>query len=132
MLAAILKFLGGGIVSQFTGPLLEAYKVKLAADGDQQKLAAQRDIDAIAAARDIAVAELAHRWSATSIGRWLIVVPWGLYWCAGNLIQLLNPWFGLHLVVVALPPGWDNTAMVLIPAIVIGDAGTFIARRIGR
>ena len=57
---------------------------------------------------------------------------WSIYWAAGNLIQLINPWFGLHLVVVALPPGWDDTAMVLIPAIVIADAGTFAARTIGR
>jgi hypothetical protein len=127
-MGAFLNWLAGGVIGQFTGPLLDAYKAKLAADGDQQKLAAQRDIDAISTARDIAVADLQHRWSATAIGRWLIVVPWGLYWAAGCLIQLLNPWFGLHLVVVALPPGWDNTAMVLIPSIIVGDAGAFIAR----
>jgi hypothetical protein len=132
MLAAILKFLGGGIVSQFTGPLLEAYKVKLAADGDQQKLAAQRDIDAISAARDIAVADLQHRWSATAIGRMLIVLPFGLWWSAIFLIQIINPWFGLSLVVVAVPPDIMAMANVLIPAIVIGDAGTFIASRFRR
>ena len=132
MFAALLKFLGGGIVGQFTGPLLEAYKVKLAADGDQQKLAAQRDIDAISTARDIAVADLQHRFSATAIGRMLIVLPFGLWWSAIFLIQIVNPWFGLSLVVVAVPPDIMAMANVLIPAIVIGDAGTFIASRFRR
>lgn len=132
MLKAILDWFGGGIIKQFTDPLLQAYQAKLNATNDAERLEAERDIAAITAARDIAVMEAGRAWSATSAGRWLIVVPWGIYWAAGNLIQLINPWFGLHLVVVALPPGWDDTAMVLIPAIVIADAGTFAARTIGR
>lgn len=127
----LLSLLGGG-VKQFTDPLLAAYQAKLAATNDADRLKAERDIEAIAAARDIAVMEAGRAWSATAVGRWLIVVPWGLWWAYGCLIQIVNPLFGLHLVVVALPPGWDNTAMVLIPAIVIADAGTFAARTIGR
>jgi hypothetical protein len=131
-MGAFLNWLAGGVIGQFTGPLLDAYKAKLAADGDQQKLAAQRDIDAISAARDIAVADLQHRWSATAIGRMLIVLPFGLWWSAIFLIQIINPWFGLSLVVVAVPPDIMAMANVLIPAIVIGDAGTFIASRFRR
>jgi hypothetical protein len=132
MLKAILDWFGGGIIKQFTDPLLAAYQAKLNATNDADRLRAERDIQAITAARDIAVTEAGRAWSATSVGRWLIVVPWGIYWAAGILIQLINPWFGLHLIVVALPPGWDDTAMVLIPAIVIADAGTFAARTIGK
>jgi len=130
MLSAILNWLSGGIVGQFTGPLLDAYKAKLAADSDSKKLAAQQDIEGIQAARDIAIADLQHRFSATAIGRYLIVIPWGIYWAYGCIIQLINPLFGAHLVLIALPPGWDTTAMVLIPAIVVGDASTIIARQV--
>lgn len=132
MLTAILKFLGGGIVSQFTGPLVDLYKAKLAAQGDQQKLDLQRDIEAMTVARDIAVSESARRWSATSIGRMLIVLPFGLWWTAIFLVQIINPWFGLNLVVVAVPSNIMDMAKILIPAIVIGDAGAFVARRFGK
>lgn len=132
MLAAILKFLGGGIVSQFTGPLVDAYKAKLAAQNDEQKLAAEADIKRLEVARDIALSEASRRFSATSIGRLLIVVPFGLWWAAIYLIQILNPWFGLHLVVVAVPPDIMQMANILVPAIVIGDAGAFIAHRFTR
>jgi len=85
-----------------------------------------------AAARDIAVVEATDRWSATSVGRWLIVVPFGLWWAAIYIVQMLNPWLGLHLVVVDVPPRINDMAVVLIPAIVIGDVGALLARRIKR
>ena len=132
MLRAILDWLGGGIVKQFTDPLLAAYQARLAAQNDGERLEADKTIARIEAARDIAVAESARAWSATSVGRWLIVVPWGLYWAWGILIQWLNPTFGLHFVLIALPPDWDDMAKVLIPAIVIADAGAFAARAVGR
>lgn len=122
----------GGIIEKFTGPLLAAYQAKLSAETDQQKLAAEEAIKGIEAARDIAVAEAADRWSATRIGRLLIVVPFGLWWAAIYMVQILNPWFGLHLVVVDVPPRINDMALVLIPAIVIGDAGALLARRLKR
>lgn len=128
----LLSLLGGGVVEKFTGPLLDAYKAKLAADNDATRLAAERDIQRLEAARDLALAEAGDRWSATRLGRWLIVVPWGLWWAYGCLIQIANPLLGWHLVVVALPPGWDATAMILVPAIVLGDAAALATRRIGR
>lgn len=132
MLRTILDWFGGGIVKQFTDPLVAAYQAKLNAQNDTERLAAEQVIARIEAARDIAVAEAGRAWSATSVGRWLIVVPWGLYWAYGCLIQIINPLLGWNLVLVALPPGWDDTAMVLIPAIVIADAGAFAVRRFGR
>ncbi|GAA3107210.1 hypothetical protein GCM10010520_59880 [Rhizobium viscosum] len=122
----------GGIIDKFTGPLLAAYQAKLAAETDQQKLAAEEAIKGIEAARDIAVAETADRWSATRLGRLLIVVPFGLWWAAIYMVQILNPWFGLHLVVVDVPPRINDMALVLIPAIVVGDAGALLARRLKR
>lgn len=126
----LLTILTSGIVEKFTGPLERAWQAKLTADNDAARIAAEQTIKSIEAARDIALAEASDRWSATRVGRWLIVVPWGLWWAYGCLIQIANPLFGLKLVVVALPPGWDATAMVLIPAIVIGDAAALVTRRL--
>lgn len=132
MLSTILTWLGGGVIRQFTEPLARAYEAKLAAANDTDRIAAERDIAAISAARDIAIAESGRAWSATSVGRWLIVVPWGLHWAYGCLIQILNPLLGWQLILVALPPGWPETAMVLVPAIVIADAGALALRGRGR
>jgi len=130
MLQAILNWLGGGVIKQFTGLLVDAYKAKLAAQNDEQRLAAEMDIARIEAARDIAVVEAGRAWSATSVGRWLIVVPFGIWWAAIYLVQLINPWFGLHLVVIAVPPDIMEMAKILVPAIVIADAGALVGRRI--
>ena len=69
---------------------------------------------------------------STRLGRLLIVIPFGLWWAAIYMVQILNPWFGLHLVVVDVPPRINDMALVLIPAIVIGDAGALLARRLKR
>ncbi len=122
----------GGIVEKFTAPLLAAYQAKLAAETDSERLAADEAIKGIEAARDIALAEAADRWSATRLGRLLIVIPFGLWWAAIYLVQILNPWLGLSLVVIDVPPRINDMALVLIPAIVIGDAGALLARRLKR
>ena len=137
MLRAVLDWLGGGVIKQFTGPLLAAYQAKLDAQNSEQRIEAEKTITRIEAARDIALAEASDRWSATRLGRWLVVVPWGLWWTAIYAIQIVNPWlmepiFGLTLVVYDVPPRINDMAMVLVPAIVIADAGTFAARSIGR
>lgn len=128
----LLSLLTGGVVERFTGPLVEAYRAKLAAQNDQQKLEAERDIAGLEAARDIALAEAADRWSATRVGRWLIVVPFGLWWAAIYLVQIINPWFGLSLVVIDVPPRIHDMALILVPAIVIGDAAAMLGRRLRR
>lgn len=126
----LLSLLTGGVVERFTGPLLDAYKAKLNAQNDTERLAAEQTITRIEAARDIAVAEAADRWSATRVGRWLIVVPFGVWWAAIYLVQVINPWFGLSLVVIDVPSRIHDMAMVLIPAIVIADASALITRRL--
>jgi len=133
----LLSLLGAGIVERFTGPLLDAYKAKLAATNNAERLAAEQDIARLEAARDIALAEAGRAWSATSVGRWLIVVPFGCWWAAIYLVQIVNPWlfqplFGITLTVIDVPPRIHDMAMVLVPAIVIADAGAFAARRLGR
>lgn len=137
MLTTILNWLSGGIVKQFTDPLLQAYQAKLEAKNDTERLAAEQTIVRIEAARDIAVAEAGRAWSATSVGRWLIVVPFGLWWSAIYLVQIINPWImepllGVTLVVYDVPPRIHDMALVLVPAIVIADAGAFTARMMKR
>lgn len=131
MLRAILDWLGGGVIRQFTGPLLQAYEAKLRAGNDADKLEAEQTAQRIEAARDIALAESADRWSATRLGRWLIVVPFGVWWAAIYAVQIINPWFGLSLVVVDVPGHIHQMALVLIPAIVLGDAAALVTRRRG-
>lgn len=116
------------MVAQFTGPLLDAYKAKLQASNATEKLEAEATITRIEAARDIAVVEAGRAWSATSVGRWLIVFPFGLWWSAIYLVQIINPWFGLDLVVVDVPQRIHEMALILIPAIVIADAGALFAK----
>jgi hypothetical protein len=132
MLNTILSFLGGGVLKQITGPLLEAYNRKLEAENSADKLEAEKDIARLEAYASIAQIEAGRAWSATSVGRWLIVVPFGIWWAAIFLIQIINPWFGVNLVVIAIPDNIMEMAKILVPAIVIADAGAFAAKQIGR
>lgn len=133
----LLQLLGGGLIEKFTSPLLDAYKAKLAATNDKDKLAAEADIARLEAARDIALAESVDRWSATRIGRLMIVIPFGLWYAAIYLIQFINPWimeplFGLTLVVYDVPQRIHDMALILIPAIIIGDAAALVTKRLKR
>lgn len=116
---------GGGLPEQFR----RAYEAKLTAQNDADKLALDRDIERISAAIEMARIAAQDRLGATSIGRYLIVVPYGLWWAAIFLVQILNPWFGFNLVVVDVPPMIHDMAKVLIPAILIADVGQTVARR---
>lgn len=132
MIQMILNWLTGGVIEKFTGPLERAWAAKLAAENDEQRIAAETTIKSIEAARDIALAEAGDRWSATRVGRWLIVLPFGIWWSAIYLVQIINPWFGLSLVVIDVPPRIHDMAIILVPAIVLGDAGALVARRLRR
>ena len=125
----MMAWLLSGAVSAFTGPLERAWAAKMAASTDRARLDAEQAIRSLETQRDIAVAEAADRFSATRLGRWLIVVPFGLWWAAIYLVQVVNPWFGTALVVVDVPSRIHEMAVILIPAIVIGDAGALAARR---
>ena len=129
MLALFLALFRGGLVKQFTEPLLRAHEAKLAAQNDEQRLEAEQTIAKIEAARDIAVIEAGDRMSATRIGRLLIVVPFGLWWSAVFGVSIANPIFGLGLTINDIPPRFWDAAMVLIPAILIADAGALVARK---
>lgn len=128
---SLLAFLTGGIVQQFTGPLVEAYKAKISAKNDTQRIEAEQTIAKLEAARDIALAEAQDRWSATRIGRWLIVTPWGIHWALIYIVSIINPNLGTSFVVQAVPTAVNDMALILIPAIILGDAGALVARKIG-
>jgi len=126
----LLKLLTGGVVEKFTAPLERAWQARLNADNDTKRIEADKAIKSIEAARDIAVAEAADRWSATRMGRWLIVVPWAIWWASIYIVSIVNPLFGTELSIHAVPPDIREMALILIPAIVIADAGAFMTRRI--
>ena len=121
MLGAILGFLGGPIARELRG----AYRDRLTATTAQAKLDADERIAILQGQQAIARAEAADRWSATRIGRLLIVVPFGIWWTAIFIDSTFNmPWD-----VLALPASIDSMARVLIPAILIADAGALTLRR---
>ncbi|MEN6548575.1 MAG: hypothetical protein ABFE07_21220 [Armatimonadia bacterium] len=128
---SLLALLTGGIVQQFTGPLVDAYKAKINAKNDTQRIEAEQTIAKLEAARDIALAEAQDRWSATRIGRWLIVTPWGIHWALIYIVSIINPNLGTSFVVQAVPTAVNDMALILIPAIILGDAGALVARKIG-
>lgn len=117
-------FLGGGI-AQLTGQLQKAYELKLRAQTDEQKLAADLDLQRIQAG----IAAMQHanddRWSATSIGRYLIVVPFGCWWT----MVFIDSIFGFEWDVLALPPDIMELSAWLVPTIVVGDIGRSFFRR---
>ncbi len=128
----IVGLMKGGIIQQFTGPLLEAHRLRLAAQNDRERLAAEKQIASIETARDIALAEQSDRWSATRIGRILIVVPFGVWWTSVFAVSILNPMFGWTLSIDDIPPRFWDIATILIPAVILGDAGALAARRWAR
>lgn len=121
MLSALLKLLTGGLVEKFTAPLERAYRAKLEAQNDTERIAADLDIQRLESARQIAVIEAQDRWSATRIGRLLIVLPYGIWWASIFAVSMINPLFGVNFVIFAVPPAIDHMASILIPAIIIGD-----------
>lgn len=122
------------ILRLFASPLVDtltkAYKARIEARNDHERIEADKTIAKIEAATYIARADLARKWSATAIGRWLVVVPFGIWWSAIYMVQIINPWFDMDLVVVAVPDNIMEMAKILIPAILIGDA--FALTRIKR
>lgn len=126
MLQAILGFLGGPIARELRG----AYSDRLSATTAQAKLDADDRIKVLEGAQQIARAEAADRWSATRIGRLLIVLPWGLHWASIYAVSIINPNFGTAWVVQAVPVHINDMAVILIPAILIADAGALTLRRL--
>jgi len=121
MLATILGFLSGGIVKQFTDPLLEAQKARLQARNSHERLEADKMIEQIESARSIALAEAHDRFSATRIGRLLIVIPYGIWWSLIFFVSILNGLFSTSLTILDVPDKIHEMAAILVPAIVIGS-----------
>lgn len=124
MLQALLGFLGGPIARELRG----AYRDRLEATTAQAKLDADERIATLQAAQEIARIEATDRWSATRLGRLLIVLPYGIWWAA----IFIDSTFSMSWDVLALPPEIDAMARILIPAIVIADAGALTMRRLKR
>jgi len=128
----IVSLLTGGVVKQFTMPLLEAHRQRLEAQNSTDRIAAEQEIARLEAARDIALAESSDRWSATRIGRLLIVVPFGCWWAAVFAVSIVNPLMGLSWSIDDIPSRFWDASLILIPAIILGDSGALVARRWGR
>ncbi len=105
----------GGLAEQFR----RAYEAKLEATTDTQRLAADLDLQRITAAIEMARIANEDRWSATSLGRYLIVLPFGAWWAAIYFDSI----FSFEWDVLAVPPLISEMALWLIPAIVAGDVG---------
>lgn len=127
MIAAILRFLGGGIIQDLTGKLARAYEMKLAAENSIDRTSAELDIKRLENA--LAMARLANedRWSATSLGRYFIVIPFGVWYSA----IMLDSTFSFSWDVLALPDRIMALSEWLFPVIVVGDVGKYIFRRRG-
>lgn len=92
MLRTVLGWLGGGVIEQFTGPLLAAYQAKLAAQNDAERLAAEQQIAFFEGQIALAQTAAQHdRWWSTRelIGKcvliyvaklviWDTVLAWGV------------------------------------------------------
>lgn len=114
----------GGIA----GELRAAYQAKLNAQNDSERLEAETRI--ALAKEHVEMAEIAGRypWSATSLGRYLIVLPFGLWWC----MIYIDSTFNLPFDVLAVPQNIYDMALYLVPIIVIGDAGQEVLRKVKR
>lgn len=125
MIGAVVSWLVGGGFNSIAGQLQKAYQAKLDATNHEQRLRADIDIQRLENAVAMAQAASADRWSATNIGRYTIVLPFGMWWTA----IFIDSTFDMTWDVLALPPAIMELSIWLIPAIVVGDVGrSFIAR----
>lgn len=118
-MSAILSWLLGGGFNKLADRLADAYERKLQAETDEQKLAADLDMARIEAAIAAMQAANADRWSATSIGRYLIAVPFGVWYA----LIIADSIFSFEWDVLALPPAVMELSVWLFPAIIVGDLG---------
>lgn len=113
----LFNFLGGGVVNDLADQLRRAHEAKLQASTAEGKLDAAHDMARLENAIRMAEVANADRWSATSIGRYLVVIPFGAYLaaiCADSI-------FGFTWDVLKMPDRDYELLMTLFIAIVIGD-----------
>jgi len=120
MLQAVLRLFAGPLARE----LRDALRDRLDAKNEADRIEADKRLAAIEAAREIAVIEAGDRWSATRIGRILIVVPFGIWWSAIFVDSII----AAEWDVLALPPDIMDMAVWLVPAIVLADAGRDVVR----
>lgn len=118
----------GGLTQQ----LRQAYQAKLDAQNDADRLAAEERIEKLSRAVDMARIANASFWSATNLGRILIVLPWGIWWAAIYAVSIINGLWGTSLIIHMVPERIHDMALVLVPAIVIADAGALTVKRFTR
>lgn len=121
MMGWLKLLLGGGLPEQ----LRLAYQAKLTAETSDAKMVAERDVERISAAIEMARISASDRWGATSLGRYLIMLPYGLWWAAVHVDSIIDASWS----VLALPPQIHGMAQILIPAIIIADGAALAARR---
>lgn len=121
MLGFFTKFFLGGAFGNLADRLADAYEAKVKAQTDEQKLEAEVDIQRIQAAIEMAKVANQDRFSATSIGRYLIVVPFGLWYTLIFVVSISNPLFGTEWVILDIPPRIWEISLWLVPVIVAGE-----------
>lgn len=129
MIRFLLNWLGGGIIQDLTRTYRETVSARLQAETDEQRMELDRQLASIANQRDIALAQLQRRWNPVTVGGFLIVVPFGLWWAAIFAVSVINPNFGTVWSVQAVPPEIMGMAKILVPGILIADSGQFLVRR---
>jgi len=126
MIRMLLSWLTGGGVAGLADQFRKTYELKLAADNNEQRMAADIELRRIEAIMHTASLANADLFSATSLGRYLIVLPFGMWWTA----TFIDSTFSMPWNTLALPPAIQELAWWLVPVIVAGDVGrSFIARR---
>lgn len=125
MIRAAVSWLLGGGVNLLLAEWRELRRQELEAENDAQRLHLQREQTRVQAAIEMARLANDDRWSATSIGRYLIVVPFGIWWTA----IFIDSIFAFEWDVLALPPDIMDLSVWLVPAIVVADAGRIVFKR---
>lgn len=115
----ILNFLTGILTGgqSLADQFRKAYEAKLNAENDEQRLQADLELKRIEAAIETAKIANEDRWSATSIGRYLIVIPFGIWWT----LIFVDSIIAADWDILALPQDIMQLAVWLVPTIVIGD-----------
>jgi hypothetical protein len=119
MIALVLKWLIGGGVQGLAGEWRRVKEAQIKAESETEMLEHGRELSRIEGQMEIARIEANDRFSATRIGRLLIVVPYGIWWTAVILVSTFG--VGDQLVIQDLPPRIHDMANILIPAIVLGS-----------
>lgn len=125
---SIVRWLTGGGLAGLAEQVRLAHEAKLNAENNDAERRAEHDLERLNNALEMARAANEDRWSATSIGRFLIVVPFGIWWSA----TFLDSTFDFAWATLEPPRYFIDMAAWLVPAIVVGDVGKSMVRRVRR